>query len=476
MRTVSANDIDRYRRNPLEFFGDTLIPTGTGVRRFDGAWADFQHDFFEAVSPSLLAVAAGTVGPYRGFWLERTKGGSKDSDIGLCLLWLLIFTPRPLLLECGADDQKQAQETHKAMAEIIKLNPWMEARVRVYVSRITCSATDSELLFLTTDKTGDGSHGSRPNVTVCNELSHVGAKKFIQTMLDNADKVPTNLRFICTNAGKLRSWQHQWRENYRNHDAWWFQVMAKPAPWVTPETMKDAEFRNGRSRYRRLWWGEWSSGEGDAINESDIQLATSRRRQPMIGGEEGYVFVSGLDLGVKHDHSALVTLGCRLSSGRVRLANCQSWAPSAETGKVSLIEVEQAVREEAARFDSLWIGYDPSQAYLMAERLARANFPMVEWPFSGKNTDIMARSILSAFRSRHLELYEEPRLIEDLHRLTITEGRHGNQRLTAASDDSGHADRAIALAICLPVALEIAMCDAPREEVDDFGQYDYVTT
>ena len=61
-----------------------------------------------------------------------------------------------------------------------------------------------------------GHLGSRPTVTVCNELSHCSSEGFISTMLDNADKIPNNLCIIATNAGHLESWQYRWRENYRD--------------------------------------------------------------------------------------------------------------------------------------------------------------------------------------------------------------------------------------------------------------------
>jgi len=483
MRTITAEQAKVYVRDPFRFFQELLIPTAYGTSLFRDAWAPFQAEFFRAVSPSLLAVSRGIKGPLRGFWLERTKGASKDSDVGACLLWFLLFSPRPLRLEAGADGQAQILETYESMVEVIARNPWMQDRLTVRVTRIFCGATRCRLAFLTSDNktAGASKHGSRPDVTLCNELSHVSNKGFIQTMLDNADKVPTNLKIVCTNAGEVRTWQWDWRERYKEDPLWWFQKVDRPAPWIDEDALADARLRNSTSRYNRLWGGIWTSGEGDALDERDVAAAISPNRKPMTGKEENYIFVSGLDLGIKHDHSALVTLGARMGSGKVRLARTRKWKPQADTGKVDLIAVRAAVKEEYDFFSGdgsyskhIWIGYDPYQAELMAQDLKKMNLPMAEWTFTGRHLDQMARDILAAFRSRVIELYECPELIDDFYRLSIKESKYGLQKLTAVSDETGHADLATAFAIALPLALCLAQYDVdPETDADpDFGAYD----
>jgi hypothetical protein len=90
----------------------------------------------------------------------------------------------------------------------------------------------------------------------------------------------------------------------------------------------------------------------------------------------------------------------------------------------------------------------------------------------------MARDLLTAIRNKRLELYPDNALIDDLFRLSIVERRYG-LRLEAVSDDRGHADRAIALAIALPVAMELAsiedVADVGPDEPPDFNPVEYAT-
>ena len=54
--------------------------------------------------------------------VERTKGASKDSDLAVCLLWLMAFTTRPLRVQVGAFDALQASEVRLIIQQILRLD------------------------------------------------------------------------------------------------------------------------------------------------------------------------------------------------------------------------------------------------------------------------------------------------------------------------------------------------------------------
>src|SRR4051794_4385151 len=107
---TAAAAIQRYASDPLAFAADLCVPLGGGMGRLGDAWADFQQRDFAALAPSLLAVARGEVAPIRRYWIERTKGASKDSDVTIAILWLLLFAPRAVRVQVGAYDAQQASE------------------------------------------------------------------------------------------------------------------------------------------------------------------------------------------------------------------------------------------------------------------------------------------------------------------------------------------------------------------------------
>ena len=59
--------------------------------------------------------------------------------------------------------------------------------------------------ILTSDKFG--SHGSRIDLLLVNELTHQPNSGFAETLFDNLDKLPNSLGIVCTNSGHDPSWQ-----------------------------------------------------------------------------------------------------------------------------------------------------------------------------------------------------------------------------------------------------------------------------
>jgi len=465
--SVTAKEVRGYAGDPLLFLSDLVIPGGDGPERFDGIWANFQVEAFRAISPCLQSVAKGARPPLRGAWIERTKGASKDSDVGCCLLWLLLFSKVPLLIELGADHMDQAKETWLAMRDVVRLNSWMGSYFEMYAKKFIGTRTGSVCEFLTSTKAG--AHGSRPNVTVCNELSHITEREFAETMLDNAGKVPGNFTIIATNAGYLNTWQYDWRETYRGQAGagrWYFQKMAEPSPWLTEADIEEARGRNSTSRFNRLWCGVWSADKGDALDQTDVEAAFVRS-DPMSPAEVaagGWVCVAGIDAGVRQDHAALVVLATRFNGSVVRLARCQSWAPGPD-GRIDLALLRAAIKKAYEDYGLLQANFDPHQMEYMAQELAREGVPMVAIDFVGKNCNQMAKDLLTVFRGREIELYEAPRLRDDLYQLRIVEKSFG-YKLEAPSGEGGHADRAIALAVALPTALA-CMGSNPPPEVEE---------
>jgi len=449
-----AATIASYRHDPMRYFADSIIPGVTGDVRLGDCWADFQREAFEMLSRCLLAVAAGEKPQHRGVWIERTKGASKDSDVGLALTWLLLFSPRPQLIELGADDLGQIQETHKAMGDDLRLNRWKAERLTVHTTRIRNESTGSQALFLTRD--ASGSHGSRPTATVCNELSHCQSEEFISTMMDNADKNSRNLAIIATNAGMLKTWQHRWRENYRHDPSWWFQSVTKPAPWISEENIQQAERRNPPARFRRLWRGEWVTPGGDALPAESIEKAikhTGPLHVRELGQQRAHTVCGiGVDVGLTTHHAAIVcVVGCH-ETQTLRIADVEDIAPP-----VSLQFVRDTIIEMGERFRTRWVSCDPWQMMRVAEELQGMGYHVDAQHQTGSVLTRQAAAFLEVFRDGRLELFSgypaADLLIEDIYSARIVERSYGH-KIAWAENESGHGDRGAALAMVLPAALE----------------------
>jgi phage terminase large subunit-like protein len=435
------SNIKTYAADPLAFIAAAFTARGMTP-------APFQLVRFTSLAPALLSLARGERPDCGRFWWEATKGASKDSDLALCLLWLISFTRHPIDGQVGAADGDQADEMRKAAKDWLHAMPWLAQRIRVHQGKLVCDATKSEIAFVPADAAG-GAHGSRCLLYCINEISHISKVEFWQTLLDNASKVPHGLVVVATNAGFVGTDAWKLREIARTTPRWSFHQFTEPAPWLDPAELEEARRRNTLARYSRLFAGVWCSGLGDALEDSDIEAAIDRNIGPLTTRLPGVGFVGGLDLGIKSDHSALVVCG-KLRGGETphyRLAGCQTWAPGA-AGKVDLEAVEAGILAAHRAFRLSCVAYDPWQAELMAERLRKRGVRMIEVPFTGKTLDLLARNLLEVFRNRVFSMFDCPRLITDLRKLSIVEKSYG-YRLTATRDADGHADAATALVLAL---------------------------
>ncbi len=242
--------------------------------------APFERERFAAIAPALLAISRGKKPPTGKFWWEATKGGSKDSDLACCLLWLMAFSNRPLTCQVGAADADQADEMRKAAKDILRLNPWLNEQIEIQNWKIICKANGATCDVLSADTAG--SHGARPDgILIINELSHITKQEFAENLMDNAAKV-NGLVAVATNAGTLGTWQYKWRGIARTSNRWHFEQYAQPAPWLDPEETAEAQQRNSMSRFMRLWHGVWASGLGDALDAADIEAAILRSDRPDV--------------------------------------------------------------------------------------------------------------------------------------------------------------------------------------------------
>lgn len=489
----SISNLHELQADPSLFQSSVHIPTGSGSRAFGDVMAEFQRDRFTIINPSLLAVAHHQQPPVPRIWDERTKGGSKDSDYAVSLLWLLAFSRRCLRIQVGAYDAQQADEIRLIVKAILKINSpvnnFLNAVVDVQTNRILNNRTESTVEILTTDRLG--SHGARPDVVLINELTHQQDSGFAETLLDNLDKMPNGLGIIATNSGFDPSWQLQWKRTFAASERWRVLEYNQPAPWISQSALQESERRNSTGRFLRLWRGQWVSDTGDALDSTDIENSITQTA-PMTGNEKGWLFVAGLDIGIKKDATGLVLVAkhvghteqkqkeVKISSHRrtlieaglseepepeyqttyheathrLRLAYCKAWKPS--PGKrVSLEAVKAEILNVHQRFKLHGIALDPHQGEHLAELLQRENVPVLLTPQTSSSLQDQATALIECFQERTLDLYKDDDLLADLKGLRI---KDSGLRLRLVSPEStndvgtAHGDLASALSFAVSLA------------------------
>lgn len=477
-----------FSSDPIAFIRELTVPTSAGPRRFGEVIADFQLEVFEALAPSFVGLATGAVPPIRRAWLERTKGASKDSDLACLLLWLLAFAEHGVRVQVGAYDAAQADEIRLIVRSILKmegeLNSVLSATIEVLADSIRNKATGASAEILTRDSRG--SHGSRPHLVIINECSHIVDKEFAETLMDNADKMPRGVVIIATNAGFDPSWQLEWKRGALQSGRWYVHEYKQPAPWVSADDLAESERRNSRSRFLRLWHGEYASGGGDAIDGAAIDAAIVLEGEH-AGPQPGFRYSIGVDLSLRRDSSAIVLLGHHVGhlkeqppaerpprsrlqydgyelpeaagesiwvpgDGAMHVAHVEVFTPTAG-GEIDLTAVENSVALLHRVFNAVVL-CDEYQAAMLAQRLrAVHSVPAQTVPPTGPVLREQAGIILDAFKAKPptIKLYPQAEaLLADIRRWRLVEKSYGLRLVSpqgVEGESTRHGDTASALAL-----------------------------
>ncbi len=450
--------------DPMEYRKALTIDAGGELRQLDDVMDDWQRRDYEALDAGWRRVA-GEPSPNAVLraYLERPRGHDKTTGIATMATWALLRSVKCIHGVAAASDQDQAGLIRGAIQTIVQSNPWIGLFLKVHNYQVRNTVTGSTLDILATD--AGGNYGQLLDFLIVDELTHWQQKKHQENwdaLFSAVAKRPNCMLVIISNAGvgEGTGWQWAIREQARTRDDWYFSRIDGPkASWISDARLEEQRAMLPPAVYKRLWLNLWVPGTGDALSVDDIDAAMTLKG-PQIW--PGHTHLIGLDLGVKHDHAALAVLACKPGSGRVKLSYLRSWKPPVD-GEIDLQAVRNAVRETFASHEATVCFYDPHQCKLMAQELASEGYRMQEVQFVGKNLTAMASAVLQSFSGRKIDLYPDGELRRDLLRLMIVEKPYG-YKLEAISDEHGHADRAVALALALPTAAEISQLGTWRSE------------
>jgi len=431
---------------------------------FNSSMADFQREFFQDISGPLEAVLQGNKPAWRRFWVERTKKASKDTDIAACIMWLVAFSKRPLLIQVCAANRGQAGIVEDRALQLLHYNPWLSELVEVVSGTIRSKAMPKEVTArIEATSTGAAAQGPTPDLLILNELVHVDRWSVMEAHMNNADGVPNGIVIVSTNAGIQGSKAHFWRKNALDSPhKWACYIWSQKAPWLRDEDVEDANRRDPIGKeFKRLWKGIWVSGTGDALDEESINAVFT-----LPGPQERRIdwrHVAAFDLGINRDHCGIATLAADEKSQKVEIVRVQCIKPSVPNDR-GILEVDESFVFDycitmAKRYNVEWFGYDPAAGgSFLAQRLRRLGIPMREVTFASEiNLTNMAKSFVTAVKGEILSSYEDPdgNIRRDFGKFNIEHKPPVTYKLKAVSDEFGHADVGTAIVIALPKALEL---------------------
>lgn len=481
--------------DPVAFRDSLVIEADDGPKIFGDVVEPWQDQDFEALDPAWLNLTGRIKSKcVRRGWFERPRGHSKTNDIAMMVAWAIFAAPRKISGIVAAGDKDQAKLLREAVDGLVRLNPWLGDFLDVQAHVIVNPVSGSRAEIISSD--APTSYGITPDFIICDELTHWGSRELWDSLFSSAAKRSRCLLIVITNAGFEKSWQWPLREGVRENSAWYFHRLDGPtASWITAEVLEEQRKLLPSVSYARLWLNQWASGGGDAISPELIQAAV-RLDGPTFVPDPEWVYVAGLDLGVKRDACAFVIVGkhvgrqCRESpaddvphtagpegiledlgfnekrqdltvrprgpyvpgSGRLKLVTVRIWVPKEQAqGTVKLASVASVVRELHAIFRFASVACDQWQALPLIEEFVASGIAARAVYFTAEVCKSIAEATMSAFTEQQIDLYESRELLADLAGLRLVEKSYGVRLESPRSSSGGthHGDTATALSLAL---------------------------
>lgn len=222
-------------------------------------------------------------------------------------------------------------------------------------------------------------------------------------------------------------------------------------PWQTPEYYEEQFSTLRPSDFMRMHRNEWVSSTESFIPVELWDQASNKLQGPLtvVKGDKrsSMPITIGIDIGMKHDCSALVGTYYDSTRRKCGLAFHRIWTPPKDG---SLLDLESTVEAELIKlwteYNVISVVYDPAQFQRSAVSLTRKGIPLIEFTQTGQPMVFASQNLYDLLRSRNLEAYPDPELRDHI-RYSSAEQTSRGFRLVKGKNMKFPIDAAIALAM-----------------------------
>lgn len=323
-----------------------------------------------AMIDAAVGLNPSYTGPRNAF-VCLPRGHDKSSGLGRLLNRVLRAAPVPFNGAVAAGDRDQAALLYEAMRDEARLNPWWSQDLRgmPITSYNSNSATGPGGRFRVLAANAPTEWGGRYDIVVCDEITHWQKPDMFTALWSGRHKMPGSTFVIITNAGVLRSWQHDLYLRAKDSPEWFFfeaPPYATLASWVDHKQMDEIRATLDPSEAKRVLDNCWidpaevSGFLHPADVDECVQLARTLGLAYRFRGDPRLPYFAGIDYGPRRDRTALSVLhpdtdAHRIDLDRLDVIQGQPGAP------VRVEVVEQWIEEVGQAFGYPCFVVDPYQ-------------------------------------------------------------------------------------------------------------------
>lgn len=456
--------LGRFAGDPCGF-AEALVDPDSG-RPFE--LYDAERQF---LLEALALTAEGAI-PYPELVFSAPKKSGKTTLAAIALLYVVrVVGGRYAEGYCVANDFDQAAgRVFKAAVRILEASPLLRGTAEVTESEIRF-ADGASVTALPSDYAGAA--GANPTIVVFDELWAYTSER-ARRLWDELVPVPTrpvSVRLTVTYAGfegesaLLEELHRQGLEGeevapalYRQDGLLMFWSHAPVAPWQTPAWLAQMRRQLRPSAYLRMIENRFTSGESGFVPVEWWDACTNPAARPVLADPALPVWV-GVDASVKRDSTAVVVVAFDEAAQRVHLVWHRIFQPSPDDPLDFERTVEATLRELGGRFDVRAVRFDPWQLVAVAQRLAAAGLPMVEYPQTLDRLTAAGSNLYDLVKHGNFETYPDPDVRRAVAHAVAKETARGWR--IAKEKASHRIDVVVALAMAAHAAVEAIASDPP---------------
>lgn len=329
----------------------------------------FQVDRFQRLRPAIESIAGfrDYDGP-RGFWNVCARGYDKSGSIARLIVWVVAYSKIKTRIVVAAGDQDQASIIYDAAKQECELNPWIAKRITFTKNSIV--GKGGEVKILTAD--APSSYGLRPDLIVCDEITWWEKRDLWDALFTARNKRPKCVTVIISNAGVLKSWQHELWCRVKIDPRW---IAWETDPLTNPTWMSQADIDADAkllpsSVAKRLYYNVWidASEECGYLLRSDVEACIDPELQSHFSPKPGFKYALGIDYGPKQNRTVLSRVK-QSADGIIDLDECTVWQGTPEN-EVELDRVEDWLSNQIKRFPTCNVMVDEYQLLSLIQKFS----------------------------------------------------------------------------------------------------------
>lgn len=398
----------------------------------------------------------------RRFLSVLPRGHDKSSLEGRIANFLLCFSRQRIDGKIVAADWDQGMLIYEKMEEEAKLNPWF-GHLLDFQKKGRIVGPSGVIEIVPAD--AGGSYGFTSNLYILDEITHWpssagGVNNVYKAVITGTGKVPGTIVVGITNAGILKSWQHELVYENAKSSALWrvFDNGGRPgqlASWMTPEVVEEIARSVPKLEARRVLYNEWvdMAVASEFLDALDVALVVRPDARPHKMAMPGYSYCVGVDYGPYKDRTVLCV--CHLDFLRNVVVDkfvvLRGDKSKGLAGEVQIADIEKCMEELNELYKPKSWSIDPYQMVNTCQKYEKKHWPIVRVePRGGNAAKVMANFLRSIVAEHRLIVSPEVNACEGIEsfvdelKALVTQYNRLGYRFVNSKDS--HDDRAVTVA------------------------------